>query len=1850
MPNGRILKQIEEWRKRLIDLSKKNQLIYFTERRKSLLEISQPELTNLWSVLSDEKALDVWLPPEENEELFRNSAKEPHSDDIVFTADNKKDIEKRLKAIYRRALSDYSEKGVRTSMLAVGFLNWKEQSTGELVKSPLLLFPVTINKASPKDPYSIEQADEEPVLNPAIKVKLAWDFKIELPDFNSEDESFDLDKFFKQIASLGKRDGWFVENRVFLSNFSFHKISMYQDLALNASSIAEHPIIKGLTEGHFEDKERSKEIGGVPEEAELDETIAAERMLYILDADSSQTKAIEAAMKGHSFVLKGPPGTGKSQTITNIIAEFLEAGKTVLFVSEKMAALEVVYNRLSEAKLTDFCLQLHSHRANKKEVVKELMRCVETIPFAEREVSKAEFQRLKTLRDKLNSYVLELHKVREPIGESMYQTFGRLIKLEKYPLIPITSQEEYIYQPEFLQSLSELLIRLKTCYRVCEEGNKFPWRGFRKINYSQESRLQYSDKVKSVREQAINLKDSFFDFADRINLEPPQSIEGCKWLVQISRFLNNNPSPQENWFEENVDGLTSIAKKYKELASTYEKQKNKILEHYRESIFSLPTETRGNLIEAGKGFSSFVLGATISHNLLMSLEKINESLQTNLNRLERLIIDLRDLNHAIGISFSEDINIIRVKQLVDIADLLFIANKPEKYWLEPAGLKRTREVFKIVKDRCTQFKIANSELLNKYTTAFYKLDLGRLAHDFEFSYKGIKKYFMRKYYTDRSVINKCSKNGIVPKDICSDFKKAQEAISIKDELESRANSYSEILGSYYQGVDTDTNALEEALNAASRLIDLVGIIPLPSVLIDSASLNGVANPGLKVVNSRIKASVEQFSTNMTELAEFLNLDSIAGSGLSINESSLLQISDYFQRISSSLARLRDILRQIMAHKQDTNLSTWDEILETLDMANAVKAIELNYNNDSESLQRDFGVKYLGLRTEWDKIINDLTWTKEFRDLIKNNILPDEFTHSVVKGVSATADETKELEDVCSNAENAIKQLQSDFDGTSNFFVQVKLNQFTLEELINFLELLIVRIDDLGVWSEYVSVIEDFKRKGLTDFIEKLIKLRPNIDDLLLILHKAYFHSWANKICAEVSVLGEFRGANHDESLVEFRNLDKKLSTLSATLIIKELNKQKPNYISMEGGEVSLVRNEAAKKRRHMPVRVLFSKIPHLLLKIKPCLLMSPLSVSLFLDAQKYKFDLIIFDEASQICSEDAIGAISRGRQLVVAGDNRQLPPTKFFQGEFLEEDDDIDESSGDVFGVYQSVLDDCERIGLTPQPLMLRWHYRSKHEGLIAYSNHRFYDSRLVTFPCAKENDPLLGVKFIYIQDGIFDRGGKRNNIKEGERIVELVFEHFLKYGETKTLGVATLNLPQRDLILDLIEQRRRAQPEFEKYFLDDRLSGFFVKNLESVQGDERDVIILSLGYGRDASGKLTMNFGPINKEGGERCLNVIITRAKEKLILVSSLRASDFDLGNLNTEGVRHLYHYLDYAERGKAALTMLETGVGDAESLFEEEVINEIRALGFDVASQVGCSGFRVDIGVIDPAHPGCFILGIECDGATYHSAYTARERDRIRQTVLENLGWKIYRVWSTEWFNRRKEEILKLKYVIEQARTGGYCAPNYQYKNYQVEIGYKVAKPQDISEQNTKKFIQYKVYRRKGTLPAYEFNRNDDRRIELLTCIVESEGPIHKDLAVKRMMSCWGINRLGNIIQESFDRTVRSCLRTHYFYRKGDFFWPDNSFKARVVRRPAQGDGDAYREPEHVAPEEIELAISLVIEHALSISQEHLFTEVGKLFGWERITERVEAVMSKPLKQLLNSGVLIVSSDNLISFLQD
>jgi very-short-patch-repair endonuclease len=422
-------------------------------------------------------------------------------------------------------------------------------------------------------------------------------------------------------------------------------------------------------------------------------------------------------------------------------------------------------------------------------------------------------------------------------------------------------------------------------------------------------------------------------------------------------------------------------------------------------------------------------------------------------------------------------------------------------------------------------------------------------------------------------------------------------------------------------------------------------------------------------------------------------------------------------------------------------------------------------------------------------------------------------------------------------------------------------------------------------------------------------------------------------------------------------------------------------------------------------------------------MMSPLAVSAYLDNPEFAFDLVIFDEASQVRPHDAVCAIYRGKQLVVGGDPKQLPPTDFF----TRTGEEGDERPADETGTsdFESLLDVCLARNMCRK--QLRWHYRSWREGLIAFSNHHFYGNSLVTFPSPEES-ASRAVQFIHVPDGCFKDGV---NVIEARRVAALVMEH-ARATPKMTLGVIAFSQRQQERILDELEVLRRQSPECEEFFSAERDDPFFVKNLENVQGDERDAIMLSVGYGPDEAGKVMKRFGPLNRDGGERRLNVAVTRARLAMRVVASMTAYDVDLSRTGSKGAALLKAFLDFAERGPVALreAITEANQRGADSPFEQAVGDELERRGLTIHRQVGCGGYRIDLAITDGAS-GKYLIGVECDGATYHSAATARDRDRLRKAVLEGLGWKLVRVWSTDWVRDRNAQVNRVLNALEATK---------------------------------------------------------------------------------------------------------------------------------------------------------------------------------------------------------------------------
>jgi very-short-patch-repair endonuclease len=543
------------------------------------------------------------------------------------------------------------------------------------------------------------------------------------------------------------------------------------------------------------------------------------------------------------------------------------------------------------------------------------------------------------------------------------------------------------------------------------------------------------------------------------------------------------------------------------------------------------------------------------------------------------------------------------------------------------------------------------------------------------------------------------------------------------------------------------------------------------------------------------------------------------------------------------------------------------------------------------------------------------------------------------------------------------------------------------------------------WATWRAAAKAARGAGLSPLVDAVEEGSVSGDQLAGTFDYAYARWVAETIVNDDEVLSSFLAEKHEAAIEAFVAADKKVCELAKQIVKARIGAAVPTQTNFgKDPEWGTLAREINKKARHMPLRQLFGRIPNVMTQLAPCVMMSPLSIAQYLPADAKPFDVVIFDEASQIPVWDAIGAIARGTQVIIVGDPEQLPPTNVGQRGVDDEDDD-----GSTVQSQQSILDEC--LASNIPSMRLSWHYRSRHESLIAFSNAKYYRGELMTFPSPVTRD--TAVRYVHVEGGIYERGGAKVNRKEAEAVVAEVIRRVRT--STQSIGVVTFNGDQQRLIENMLDQARRGDPALETYFdRNQTREPILVKNIENVQGDERDVIIFSVAVGPDKTGRITAQISSLNNEGGHRRLNVAVTRARSELLVFATLRPEQIDLGRTSAKGVVDFKHFMEFAENGARAIAEAFSPSGrETESPFEDAVMRALEEKGWEVHPQVGVSFFRVDLGVVHPDFPGRYLAGVECDGATYHRSATARDRDRLRELVLTDLGWRIRRIWSTEWW---------------------------------------------------------------------------------------------------------------------------------------------------------------------------------------------------------------------------------------------
>jgi very-short-patch-repair endonuclease len=1807
---------LDQWRDSLINLSRGNKLLQYKKTKSSTLEISGLTPLEIFSRINSKTPTTVFglkadTSAKDDSKDFTevNSGSETGSvmpgasskQNDLFAQVTQKEADATLKRISSAARREFMDKGLNTLYLALGSLSWVDDAEDRYV-SPLILIPVLVESSSHRDKYEIRRSDDDIVSNPALILKMA-DYGLKLP--SSEEvinaiEDGGIDAALALFKSIEIKDNWELGDLAAISVFVFQKEAMYRDLQDNENTILSNPIIQALSGGALDGK-LSYYFDPVTQE-ELDNVAPPETTPLVLDADASQRAAVEAAVQGKSFVLDGPPGTGKSQTISNIIGALINEGKTVLFVSEKIVALEVVKDRLDRQGLGSFLFELHSAKSTRKQVAKDLGRALEVLPVSKPAMAQEELTEAKKLRLDLNGYAEAINEIKQPLAKSVFQALGELEVLNVGTASPpIDFPIQTLTTEQFLQ-IKDSAERIGRHWQTHLEGDGAVWSGL-------QDGQNLDFKVDSASAALSQLRAESDSCANDSNILGLSGLENVSKLVEVIRLWSSGTAFHDPaWLTAN--DLGAIAKSVDLLLennSLTAASEASLASYLGNSWKTIQIEKIDSIVKEAPNLDRLYENWRESNvSSVPALSKKFESVASSVSRYVELV---DSLSSDLGISKPSSLDQVQI--FIEALEQLLKTKLPPVDWLVSSGSYESARTSVETLKAC-QIRLMEAESkASMFTSKVLTLNLDEYSDFFSVN-KGFLKQLTSQYRTKKKSLLDCSKaegwkNTLAVLGNAVVWQRSKVALNNAELI------HSESLGTEYQGENTNWPEVLEKLEISRLITEGLEVLSISkftqaintkeakaqiSKTISSAKYMIWALADIEI-DDHFSPELHPSDFDLSRLAALAN-DAVTEFGI------------FVQVTESNKVFLEDSTKLVSLLVGSLELKKYRELQ---DIASSLK------ENLSRLLGESLEFAFAGSTESIDHTQNKLTWTREFRALVNecrgtSKDLPislDDF--KAIERISSSA----KYESVASNWLAAWSDLKNGFDDKST--LRLEKEAATFEAAAKLLQILKKALPDSDAWFDLARSVEVIERFGLTRVLKESVANDFDGAQVAAYVEKAVITNWIDEQIRQDSRLKEDSTLGRSHFIEQYRRLDSRLKAYSAGEIVRSASGRRPRN---GDGQAGLIRREAEKKIKHIPVKELVDKSRDVIQKLHPCFMMSPLSVSQYLPSD-IKFDVVIFDEASQVTPSEAINCIYRGNALITAGDQKQLPPMSFFAASGL--DDEI--SGDDVSKDFDSILD-LMKAAAAFNTMTLNWHYRSRHESLIAFSNMSFYENRLITYPGAIDLSDDLGVKF-FRTEGVYRRSAGADNPIEAEEVVRRIINHF-ENRPGKTLGVVAFSTAQRDSIEHYLAKARLQRPDLDQFFDGGRQDGFFVNSLEAVQGDERDVIIFSIGYGPDENGKIYQNFGPLNRQGGERRLNVAITRAKQLVEIVSSMSASD--LPNPSSEGARHLRKYLDFAERGPAALQLElgEAGLG-TDSPFEDSVIAAVRSWGYDVQPQVGVAGYRIDIGVKSPSNPGAYMLGIECDGAMYHSSKTARDRDRLRHEILEGLGWEIYHIWGTAWYRHRERELEKLKAKLaaqEALPISGLLSK---------KIDTKSAEPVEVSfEQNSKLnyskwTVEYVIAEVSATSTVIDLSRIDASKqlVAFVEEVVKIEEPIHVDLLLTRLR--------GRLAPQTNSRGLREKLEEAIdqsgIEREEDFLWISSS-NGCFVRRAHPSES---RDVTHIIDLEIQGAILKLVEDSTGITDRELAKALGEIFGWRRIVAKIEERISEEIDSLKKDGSIAI-----------
>ena len=1516
--------------------------------------------------------------PEEEHEDGR------HTDEDIQTLLLPDEFERKLNGILAKSRTWIQESGINVLHAAFGFLEWKEPKEDRVYFSPIVLLPVELEKKKTRKglEFWVNGRGDEAETNLVLAEKLKQDFSVELPVY----EGGSVEDYLKRVADAPPSNlNIRVRRQVVFGVFPSSRMAMYHDLDPSSATFEQSDIIKTMLIGT-----EASSATPFEEEYEVDAPEIQEKVPYVvMDADSSQFSTLIDVAEGRNLAVEGPPGTGKSQTIVNAIACALGSGKKVLFVAEKMAALEIVKSRLESVDLGEFVLPLQAERSTKEKVIQSIRDRVEM-------ETVSNYRDLESIRENFNKYRAELAEYVSVIGTkfgnselSVHEILGKNIAtheiLDKLPkeIRDIDFDQIEDMSSSQVQNIISAAESLGRAWGKLKDVGDY-WRGLSVENISK-------FEVEEIGEAANAAAESFHS------------------LSVLEQALNDM-GMESSQYEQNLDLLKSCLDGV-ELAGArpdadlvdrlFDQDSVNLIDQFISDCNAL----RDRIDEIGRSVREPM--DAVWNERLAEIERVCQAhdFETlNLKELESRqgadnskLEDLQDLSTKLS-PFLEAFPECRDFLICDLQCAAGIIEKTDGTVLALRNETTASPEAAIVIRRACELgeKLKRSAVeLEKQVSLKTETDPQHLrqhasqiadAGMFGFlspSYRSAKQAYMELAYAARFDRNSAA----------SDLRALSDWLDEKDLFKLPA--LDRVLGLHNLGLDTDFVSF-------GNLLKFFEVVEqrLPSV--EKLAIRDVLKHGaLDLLVSIPKISVPEWEGDYKSLLE--RIDELTQRKESF-ESGIQELSTLLSDIPAA-DRLDIVGLQVLR----SDVARLHEIHAELTDKEPVRAL----------LQGQFSGP--------DTVANDA----EPELSIAKTVLPvvEEWRELIVKLIrdNKVADFRSQLEKYLNLSSMAANQLNALSDLTGQNDAHFRTGR-TSTQIADFLQQAVHNSEEMYKRSEYAVALDSFAKRGHPKLANICQENCIPLSDLPKIADALVARSLAKRVYRDFrSVLGRFHGSKLDDLREKLADADRQDVEFTRQMFRQRIQQSANPPPGIRVGKKSeltewaLIENEISKKKRFVPMRALAERSGKALQELKPCWMMSPLAVAQYLPRGTVEFDLCIIDEASQMPPEDAFGALVRSKQTMIVGDTNQLPPTTFFRRMIDEEDANEDETVLD-----ESILE-LANAAFRPKR-QLRWHYRSRHSGLIKFSNKLVYDDKLIVFPSAHEGRKDMGVSLVPV-DGIYQSG---INGPESRVMVDAALD-FMERSSDRSLGIVTLNQKQRDLMIEEMEDALRTRRKATAYVNrwkeeNDGLESFFIKNLENVQGDERDVIFIGTVYGSENTGGPVMQrFGPINRLAGKRRLNVLFSRAKEQIITFSSMTAADIRADENGNPGTYMLKRWLEYSATG-----VLEGGTqtpGEPGSEFEVFVIDQIKAMGCEAVPQVGVAGYFIDIGVKHPNWPHGYILGVECDGASYHSSKSARDRDRLRQEVLEDLGWHFHRIWSTDWFNNPPREATKLRDIITQ-----------------------------------------------------------------------------------------------------------------------------------------------------------------------------------------------------------------------------